>query len=149
MANPKIEDGYTKIANELLEAIIKTRMSDYEHRVFWLIVRKTYGFNKKSDWIAQKQIVLATGILKQNVSRIIKNLLERNMITKVGKILSIQKDYDRWKLSKEIMKVISTDYKSNLNRGTQNNKKIQKKVYTDRYITLDKEVNKIFKNMEA
>ena len=149
MANPKIEDGYTKIANELLEVIIKTRMSDYEHRVFWLIVRKTYGFNKKSDWIAQKQIVLATGILKQNVYRTVNKLLKRKMITKTCKVLSIQKNYEIWKSSKEIMEVISIDYKSNPDIGTQNNKIIQKKEYRDQYITLDKEVNKILKNMEA
>ena len=149
MANPRIKDGYTRIANELLEAIIRTPMSDYEHRVFWLIVRKTFGFNKESDWIAQKQIVLATGILKQNVYKTTNKLLKRKMITKVGKLLSIQKNYERWKLSKEIMKVISTDYKSNLDRGTQNNKKIQKKVYEDRYIALDKLINYKYKNMEA
>ena len=49
MASPQIEDGYTKIANELLEAISKVNLSSYEFRVIMAIIRKTYGFNKKSD----------------------------------------------------------------------------------------------------
>ena len=92
MASPQVENGHTEIANELLEAIIKTPMSDYEHRVFWLIIRKTYGFKKKLDWISQTQIVNDTGILKPHVCRTIKKLLVKNMIIKDGKHLSIQKD---------------------------------------------------------
>lgn len=144
MANPQIQDGHTDIANDLLEAIIKTPMSDYEHRVFWLIVRKTYGFRKKSDWISHSQIVDATGINKQNVSRTIKKLSAKNMITKHDKRLSIQKDYELWKLSKKITKsnlnrlrklskeitdVIQTDDRSNPGRALQNKKQlIQKKI---------------------
>ena len=110
MANPQLESGYTEIANEFLEAVIKTSMSDYEHRIFWLIIRKTYGFKKKSDWISNKQISSETGILKQHVSRTIKRLLEKNMILREEKKLSIQKDYELWKLPKQV-----TD-KSNPNR---------------------------------
>jgi len=142
MANPQIENGHTKIANELLEAIYRTPMSDYEHRIFWLIVRKTYGFKKKLDWISQKQIVSEINILKQHVSRTIKKLVNRNMILKEGKKLSIQKDYDLWKLPKQVTnesnlnrlsklpkqvtEVTHRGDKSNLNRGTQNSKLIQK-----------------------
>ena len=84
MANVQLENGFTQIANELLEAVIRTYMSDYEHRIFWLIVRKTYGYNKKSDWISQVQIVEETRIRKQHVSRTIKKLYDKNMIMKIG-----------------------------------------------------------------
>lgn len=143
MANPQIENGFTAIANELLEAIYKVSLSDYEHRIFWLIVRKTYGYKKKLDWIAQRQIVDETGINKQNVSRTIKKLLAKKMITKEKKQIGIQKDYDNWvpiksnlnrlpKSSKQITTVIPTDYKSNLNRGTQKKKEtITKEIYID------------------
>lgn len=103
MASPQVENGHTKIANELLEAIVKMPMSDYEHRIFWLIIRKTYGFKKKQDWISQKQIAEITGIRKSHVSRTIKNLIRKNMVvnTRVGnkKILGIQKDYERWEVT--------------------------------------------------
>jgi phage replication O-like protein O len=143
VANPQIENGFTRIANELLEAVIRVSMSDYEHRIFWLIVRKTYGHNKKADWISQSQIAEETGILKQHVSRTIKKLADKNMILKIDKKIAIQKDYDLWKLPKQVTnesnpnrlqkvtnsgnEVTHTGYKSNLNRGTQKKKDIQKK----------------------
>lgn len=102
MANVQLEDGYTMIANELLEAIYRISLSDYEHRVFWFIVRKTYGYKKKIDWIAQKQIVEETGISKSHVSETIKKLKNKNMITREGKKIGIQKDYDNWKFLKQV-----------------------------------------------
>jgi phage replication O-like protein O len=102
LANPQLENGYTKIANELLEAICRIRLSDYEHRVFWFIIRKTYGYKKKEDWISQKQIAEDTGIVKQHVWRTIKKLLAKNMIIKTNRKIGIQKDYSQWKLPKQV-----------------------------------------------
>ncbi len=136
MANPQ-PDKFTKISNELLEAIIRTYMSNYEHRIFWLIVRKTYGYNKKSDWISQTQIVEETGIRKQHVSRTIKKLYNKNMIMKIENKLAIQKDYDLWELPKQVTsnpnglpgkvtqtgsKVTQMGVKSNPNGGTPKKK---------------------------
>ena len=96
MASPQTENGFTKIANELLEAIYKTRMSDYEHRVFMLIIRKTYGFSKKEDWISLSQIAAETSIRLSHTCRTINKLLARNMIKKENKLASVQKDYEQW-----------------------------------------------------
>ena len=103
MANPQLENGYTKISNELLEAICKTRLSDYEHRVLMMIIRKTYGFNKKADWICLKKLSDDTEIRLPHISRTITNLLERNIISKQKRKVSIQKDYEKW-LPKEVTK---------------------------------------------
>ena len=46
-ASPQLEDGYTRIANELIEALMRTNLSAYQSRVLWAIWRKTYGFNKR------------------------------------------------------------------------------------------------------
>jgi len=168
MADVQIDNGnFTRIANALLEAIIRTKMSDYEHRIFWLIVRKTYGYNKKEDWIAQKQIVEETGILKQHVSRTIKRLREKNMVIVIDKKLAIQKDYDLWKLPEQVTNVINKSnprgllevtsigtkvthigVKSNLNRGTQKKKEIiQKKLKeSPAYILSELLLNKIKEN---
>ena len=101
MANPQIENGYTKIANELLEALCKTRLSDYEHRIVMMIIRKTYGFNKKADWICLKKLSDDTDIKLPHVSRTISKLLNRNIIARKKRLVSIQKDYDKW-LPKEV-----------------------------------------------
>ena len=69
MANPQIEDGYTKIANELLEAFSKHNFSAYETRVLMAIIRKTYGWNKKSDFISVSQNQEIKDMDRRHVSR--------------------------------------------------------------------------------
>jgi len=111
MADVQTENGHTQIANELLEAIYTVPLSDYEHRVFMFILRKTYGFKKKQDWISQKQISKELSIYKSHISRTIKKLRNKNMIInsviKNKKILGIQKDYEQWKLPKQVTKKLT------------------------------------------
>ena len=103
MANPRLEDGFTMIPNELIEAFARTRFSSSESRVFWLIVRKTWGWTengkqKRSDWISLSQFSLGTDLLKPNVCRAIGRLVDRNIIRRdENKRVSIQQDYALWK----------------------------------------------------
>lgn len=134
MAKPDIENGYTKIANELLDAICRTKLTNYEYRVFMMIIRKTYGYNKKTDWIAQKQIVENTGICKANISRTVKELKAKNMIVKEGKKIGIQKDYDQWKLSTKLSNQITINKDKKLSHQiteviSPDNKKLSHQIY--------------------
>ena len=49
---PQLENGYTKIANELLEAIAAIRIPGEAMQVLLVIIRKTYGYCKKKDAIS-------------------------------------------------------------------------------------------------
>ena len=98
MANPQAENGYTKIANEILEALCKINLSSYQSRLLFLVIRKTYGFNKTDDWISNSQIVEATGISKSHASRAKKELIERRIIvTPTGNKMKFNKDYNQWR----------------------------------------------------
>lgn len=100
MSSPQLEKGYTRIANELLEALGRIRISGEARQVFDVIVRKTYGFGKKKDRISLSQFVLATGLKRPEVCRAIRKLLSMKLIIKIddktGEIFSIQKDDDLW-----------------------------------------------------
>ena len=96
MANPQSENGHVDIANEIVEALAKIHLSSYESQVLWAIFRKTYGWHKKEDWITNTQIADMTGIAVSHISRTIKILIQKNLITKSGKKLAFQKDYDKW-----------------------------------------------------
>jgi len=100
MASPQVEDGYCKIANELLEAKAKIRISGEENQIWDVILRKTYGFNKKTDRISISQFVLSTGMKRGNVYRAIKNLIARkiilNIATPEGVEYGLQKDFSKW-----------------------------------------------------
>lgn len=100
MASPQKEDGHSDIANELLDAIIKTYFSPTEHAVFWAIVRKTYGWHKKTDRISYTQFEKMTGINRRHIAPALKRLILRNIITQIGNgqnlEYGIQKDYEAW-----------------------------------------------------
>lgn len=97
MANPQKENGYIQIANEIAEVLCKTQLSGYQNRLLWAIWRKTYGWNKKEDWVANSQLIELTGLKKGHVSRAKKELIERNiLVTKTGNKIQFNKDYSQW-----------------------------------------------------
>ena len=98
--NPQVEDGYTKIANELLDAILLFDFSERQCKIVFAIIRKTYGYNKKQDDISLSQLSAITKIPNNHVSSIISKLVEMNVIIKnkgkFANVLSINKAYDSW-----------------------------------------------------
>lgn len=109
MSGPQCEDGYTRIANELLDALCRIRIPGESMQVFLVIVRKTYGYGKKEDQIALSQFMEATGIKKKpNIVRALKQLSELKVIViKKGNAgnttYRINKLYLEWEpLSKKI-----------------------------------------------
>jgi len=111
---PQLEDGYTPIANEIMEALMKVNLSAYESRVLWFLFRKTYGWSKKTDWITLSQFSQCIGLDRRLIHRAIKGLSSKKMIViykdDTFKIrYGFQKDYKKWKLSSKKMTVINRD----------------------------------------
>ena len=100
MANPQAENGHLDIANELAEALARIYLSPTESRVLWAVLRKTYGWKKKTDRISYSQFEEATGVSRRHVAPALKRLIERKMVTQTGNAqrleYGIQKDYERW-----------------------------------------------------
>src|SRR5215510_11339119 len=114
MASPQLENGFTRIANEMLEAIPLMPLRPYQSGVFWTIFRKTYGWGKKEDWISGSQFSAALGgVHRANAFRAIKGLVDKNMIA-INKDdprkpkYSIQEDISKWRFPTGA--VVSTDY---------------------------------------
>lgn len=103
MANPQKENGYTAIANDIMEALAKTRIAGEYRQVLDFIMRKTYGYSKKDDKIALSQFADGTGLKKSSICRAIKILVNMNIISEnakagdVAKTYKLQKDFDNWK----------------------------------------------------
>lgn len=91
-----LEDGYARISNQIIDKLCSINLSSYENRVLMCVIRKTYGFNKKEDWIANSQIVKQTSIHKAHVSRAIKKLKDRQIVTQTGNLLKINTDTSSW-----------------------------------------------------
>ena len=109
MTSPQLENGYTKIANEILEALATINLSSYQSRLLWVVLRKTYGFNKKYDWISNSQIIVATGLKKGHVSRTKKELIQRRIqVTSSGNKIAFNKNYKQWRELPKKVTVTST-----------------------------------------
>lgn len=118
MANPQIEDGFTRIANEIIEALMRTNLHPYESRILWAIWRITYGYHKKADWILNKQLVNMTGIHKAHVSNTISKLTTRKIVTRSGNKIAFNKDYQQWReLPKQVTVTRSGNSVTNSGNG--------------------------------
>lgn len=101
MANPQ-PDQFTKLSNELLDNLLSIRIPGEAMQIFLVILRKTYGFQKKQDAISMSQFSELTGIAKPHCFRAIEKLEKMNLIivnrSKNVSIYSVQKDYEKWQV---------------------------------------------------
>ncbi|AFM76017.1 replication protein [Escherichia coli] len=95
-----IDDGYTRFANELLEAIASADLTARQLKVMLAYVRKTYGFNKKTDRIADEQISQLTGLSRQNVNKAKKELISMNCLFMDGNQIGVNREVSAWQFSK-------------------------------------------------
>lgn len=91
------EDGYTRIANELLEAVLSAELTARQLKIVMAVIRKTYGFNKKSDRITNTQIADITGIHHTHVCKAKNELLERKILITNGREIGVNKVVSEWK----------------------------------------------------
>ena len=100
MSNPQIENGYTRLANELMDAIIAFDFSKRQYKILLSVIRKTYGYGKKTDDISTRQVAEMTGIDQGHCVRTINELCEMKVMLKqhgqYGQVLEINKHFDKW-----------------------------------------------------
>lgn len=101
MANPQKENGFTPIANEILDKLVNISLLGSEYQVLFFIIRKTYGYHKKVDRISLTQFEKGTGLSRPTVVKTLKNLMARNMVVKIylpdeNKGYSFVKDHEKW-----------------------------------------------------
>lgn len=91
------DDGYTRIANELLEAALCTELTVRQLKIVLAVIRKTYGFNKKTDRITNTQIEKMTGIHHTHICKAKNELLDRHILVMVGREMGVNKVVSEWK----------------------------------------------------
>lgn len=104
MANPQLNEGYTRVANEILEQIMRLNLNGTQFRLVLAIWRYTYGFSRKDTKYGMSINYLASLIDagRSQVDRELKKLIEQNIIKEKGtdekgaRILSFQKNYKEW-----------------------------------------------------
>lgn len=99
--SPQCENGFTRIANELCEALARLQLSGNQWRVLWVILRETFGWQRKLAQISVTKFQQRTGLDRRHVARALTVLTARKIVAKNGNSFittyGINKDYSQWK----------------------------------------------------
>lgn len=103
MASPQKENGFTGIANELLENIYKGDLSLREIKIILAVIRFTFGFNRKSAELSLRFLSQATNIKYRHTQATVSKLISSNILLIENESKGIQsrkiqlnKNYDLW-----------------------------------------------------
>jgi phage replication O-like protein O len=144
VANPQIEDGYTRIANELLEAFAMFRVAGREIQVIWAILRLTYGYGKRTAVIPLRQIAQFTGMNRVEIARLVSNLRYRNILSVTNNgdrkplTIGINKDYSKWMAVTNIDAVTNNGNRAVTNNGDRSVTNIGDTTFKERNKALKK-----------
>jgi phage replication O-like protein O len=114
MANPQVEQGHIRIANDLWEALCRADLSGLEYGVLLAIIRETWGWRKKQRALSFDILGKLTGINSRGyLSHITDNLVVKGFIKKKSQwgkpsLYSVSKDFDEWSYRKTVQKNCST-----------------------------------------
>ncbi|QAS52831.1 replication protein [Halobacillus litoralis] len=145
MANPQTENGYIKIANEIIDEVIRRDFSKRQTAILHMIWRLSYGCNKKSAVIPKLKDFALCGVSKQNVTSELEHLETCRVIywDRSTNEFTFNKDYEKWIITprkgwkmeqfKEILrlnlseKFLKQEQKSSQNKNSEDAKSSQNK----------------------
>ena len=78
--SPQKEDGYTAIANEIVEVLARTNLTGTQFALVWAVIRKTYGFHKKEDSIGIDQFVKMLGVSRRTIIYNLQDLEQKKVL---------------------------------------------------------------------
>lgn len=101
MANPQKENGFTAVANELLEQIMKLSLNGTQFRIILAVWRYTYGFRRTAHTLPLSYLAEKIEASKGQVQNALDQLIKKRIIEVVedsrgGRKLRVNKNYDEW-----------------------------------------------------
>lgn len=98
MASPQTEKGYTRLANELAQALYRFSFNGPELRVILWVLRASFGWSRR-DTPATSVRMMAKDMdaAKASVGRALKGLCERGVVLRLlAGGFRLNKNYDEW-----------------------------------------------------
>lgn len=103
MASPQTENGYTRLANEILEQVSRRRFNGIQRSIIDTVWRYTYGFKRKSHQLSAGFIANAVDADLKGVKIEMQRLIDWQvlLVIKEGhgarpRTISFNKDYEQW-----------------------------------------------------
>ncbi|MBP1950044.1 replication protein [Virgibacillus litoralis] len=158
MANVQLDNGFTRIANELLEVVMNQKLNGTQFKIIMAVWRYTYGYSRKQHEMSLGFISEATGVHKQTVRNELEKLIERKIIKVIkessfssSRVISFNKNYIEWEglqsakrltVSKKANTAVSeltdttvSELTDQERKPKENIKEIQSQVIFDHYIS--------------
>lgn len=102
----QLENGYARIANELLDALAMQPLNGTQWRILIVVFRYTYGFCRKEHELSEAFISKATGIHRKQIGREMNVLIKDNLLSvkkaatfSSSRVLAFNKNYESWGVS--------------------------------------------------
>ncbi|ENK7136047.1 replication protein [Enterobacter roggenkampii] len=92
----QLEDGYSRLANELLDATMCSGLPETELCILMAVWRKTYGYNKKTDWISNEQFEKMIDKHYTHCSASKNNLIRRKVLIQEGRKVGMNTNISEW-----------------------------------------------------
>ena len=100
MADPQVENGYVRLSNELHEQIMVSYFTERQIRILELIIRLSYGCQKKVAYIPKQSYFEIVGVGEGHIKNQLDLLIRDKVITRDDNYYTINKDYDQWRVSR-------------------------------------------------
>ena len=118
VASPQTENGFTRIANELMEVIPLYKFNGTQFRILFVVLRYTYGFQRKSHELSLTFIADSTGMHKQQIKRELDILIKNKVLIEEEppsfnkpRIIQFNKNYKEWLISRQSAKTLTVNKK--------------------------------------
>ncbi len=105
MASPQIENGHTRIANELLKIIIKYMVNPSWLRVSLLTIRITYGFHRTKTMSNYPSFLKWLNLTDEYLKQVLSEMKHAKVIHYDPKDsfkfeIGLNKNYEEWNICK-------------------------------------------------
>ena len=141
--NPQCDNGhgYRRINNEVLQALIESRLTGSEYSICLFIIDRSWGFQELSAPISLTQFEKATNLARPNINKALQRLADKKIIViqkytgRTRNEYLFNKHYDTWVTS-------NVERTSNAQRTTTGTLKKEKKIYKEKDISISFNKNK-------
>lgn len=119
MANPQLNNGHTRIANEIFEQMMKTNLNGTQFRLVMAIWRYTYGFQRKANEMSTSFLAKAIEANRNQINRELSVLIDRNIITVIGigskgaRVMGFNKNHKEWDEQLTTKEIIPENHEPN------------------------------------
>lgn len=105
MANPQVENGHLKVANEVWDHLMSAELTGAEFRIAFAVIRKTWGWKRKEHEVSLAEFMAMTDLPHRTVANAMVSLLAKNILTQARgggrsrpSTWSFNKDWESWNL---------------------------------------------------